>query len=110
MPQLNSSGRRSPAAGQRIFQPSRRQFLHSGAVVGAGLVIGFGASCSSDDNMPGTGGDAPTGELFPNAFVRIAPDDTITVYSKHIEFGQGTFTGLATILAEELDADWQRIQ
>ena len=43
-------------------------------------------------------------------FVRIAPDDTVTVLSKHIEFGQGTYTGLATILAEELDADWRQVR
>lgn len=46
----------------------------------------------------------------PNAFVRIAPDDTVTVLVKHIEFGQGPFTGLATLVAEELDADWNQMR
>ncbi|HEX3342612.1 MAG TPA: molybdopterin cofactor-binding domain-containing protein, partial [Pseudolabrys sp.] len=46
----------------------------------------------------------------PNAFVRIGTDDTVTVLSKHIEFGQGTFTGLTTIVAEELDADWSQMR
>src|SRR5690606_37884337 len=40
----------------------------------------------------------------PNAFVRIGTDDLVTVISKHLEMGQGTYTGLATIVAEELDA------
>ena len=45
-----------------------------------------------------------------NAFIRIAPDDTVHVLSKHIEFGQGPYTGLATLVAEELDADWSQIR
>ena len=46
----------------------------------------------------------------PNAFVHIAPDDTVTVIVKHIEFGQGPLTGLATLVAEELDADWAQVR
>ena len=46
----------------------------------------------------------------PNAFIRIAPDNTVTVICKHIEFGQGPYTGIATILADELDADWAQIK
>eukprot|EP01042_Synura_sphagnicola_P031623 gene31623-40714_t len=46
----------------------------------------------------------------PNAFIRIAQDDTVTVLVKHIEFGQGPFTGLATLAAEELDADWSQMR
>src|SRR5688500_16540903 len=45
-----------------------------------------------------------------NAFVRVGADDTVTVIVKHIEFGQGPFTGLATIVAEELDADWATVR
>ena len=48
--------------------------------------------------------------LEPNAFVRIGADDTVTVVVKHIEMGQGTFTGLPTLVAEELDADWSQIR
>ncbi len=88
-------------------QPSRRQVLKAGAAAGAGLIIGFHWSPrrafakSADD----------AGETFaPNAFVRVAPDNTVTVLSKHIEFGQGTYTGLATLVAEELDADWDQIR
>jgi isoquinoline 1-oxidoreductase subunit beta len=46
----------------------------------------------------------------PNAFIRIASDDTVTVLIKHIEFGQGPFTGLATLVAEEMDADWSQMR
>jgi isoquinoline 1-oxidoreductase beta subunit len=48
--------------------------------------------------------------LEPNAFVRIAPDNTVTVIAKHLEMGQGTYTGLATLVAEELDADWPQMR
>ena len=44
------------------------------------------------------------------AFLRIGPDNLVTVISKHIEVGQDAYTGLATILAEELDADWSQVR
>ena len=46
----------------------------------------------------------------PNAFLRISPDNVVTVIAKHIEMGQGVFTGLATLAAEELDADWSQMR
>jgi len=75
----------------------------------AGLVLGFW--------LPERGrqfAKAQTGSgqhaLAPNAFVRVAPDNIVTVISKHCDAGQGIHTGLATILAEELDADWAQIR
>ena len=47
--------------------------------------------------------------LEPNAFVRIGSDNKVIVVVKHLEMGQGTHTGLATLLAEELDADWEQV-
>ncbi|WP_380878956.1 aldehyde oxidase [Sphingomonas sp. DBB INV C78] len=47
--------------------------------------------------------------IDPNAYVRIGADDVVTVIVKHIEFGQGPYTGLATLVAEELDADWSKV-
>ncbi|MBY0254035.1 MAG: xanthine dehydrogenase family protein molybdopterin-binding subunit, partial [Methylobacterium organophilum] len=46
----------------------------------------------------------------PNAFVRIGADDTVTVVIKHLDMGQGNTTGLATILADELGADWAKVR
>ena len=79
----------------------RREFLKTGA--SAGLVIGF---------------HIPAGRLLAqaqpaspvNAFVRIATDSSVTVISKHTEMGQGIYTGLATLVADELDADWSQIR
>jgi isoquinoline 1-oxidoreductase beta subunit len=48
--------------------------------------------------------------IAPNAFLRIGSNDTVTVLVKHIEFGQGPMTGLATLVAEELDADWSQMR
>jgi len=55
-------------------------------------------------------GAQPGASFEPNAFVRIAPDSTVTVIAKHLEMGQGTYTGLATLVAEELDADWAQMR
>jgi isoquinoline 1-oxidoreductase subunit beta len=80
---------------------NRRQFLKGSAAVG--LLIGF--------HIPVRAAAAETNAQFvPNAFLRIAPDNTVTVISKHIEFGQGPYTGIATILADEIDADWNQIR
>jgi isoquinoline 1-oxidoreductase subunit beta len=54
--------------------------------------------------------DAAQAGLAPNAFVRIGADGSVTVIAKHVEMGQGTYTGLATLVAEELDADWSRVR
>src|SRR5207237_5182305 len=51
-----------------------------------------------------------TAAFVPNAFVRVGTDDSVTVLIKHIEFGQGPFTGLATLVAEEMDADWSQVR
>jgi isoquinoline 1-oxidoreductase beta subunit len=53
---------------------------------------------------------AGAGAFEPNAFLRIGADSSVTVISKHLEMGQGTYTGLATIVAEELDAAWSQVQ
>jgi isoquinoline 1-oxidoreductase beta subunit len=46
----------------------------------------------------------------PNAFLRIGADGSVTVIAKHVEMGQGAYTGIATVLAEELDADWAHVR
>ncbi len=52
----------------------------------------------------------PSSQPMPNAFIRIAPDNTVTVMIKHLDKGQGVTTGLTTIVAEELDADWGQMR
>lgn len=78
---------------------SRRDFVTAGAAAGAGLVIGF--------YLP-HGAKTET-EFSPNAYLRITPDNKITVVVARSEMGQGVWTALPQILAEELDADWKQI-
>lgn len=85
----------------------RRSFLRTSGTLGSGLVIGFNLPVKKSFAQPP--GPAP-GDSLPNAFVRVAPDNTVTVIAKHTELGQGVYTGLATILAEELDADWSQLR
>jgi isoquinoline 1-oxidoreductase subunit beta len=87
---------------EQMFAANRRQFLKGS--VAASLVVSFNLP------MPKCAAAALASEFAPNAFLRIAPHNTITVISKHIEFGQGPYTGIATILADELDADWSQIR
>ena len=44
------------------------------------------------------------------AYLRLAPDNTVTVLAAHLEMGQGPYTGIATLVAEELDADWSQMR
>ena len=82
----------------------RRHFLIAGAVVGAGLYVGIRFSERR------LGRDIASGDpLQPNAFVRVAPDDTVTVIIGKSEMGQGIYTGLAMVVAEELDVDPGRV-
>jgi isoquinoline 1-oxidoreductase beta subunit len=89
------------------IKSTRRSFL-----AGAGLVIGFtlAPKVFSANALEGVQAGGPETLSAMNAFVKIGADDTVTVLSKHIEFGQGPFTGLATIVAEELDADWSQMR
>lgn len=85
---------------------TRRGFL-AGLVIGLVLAPRAFGQTSLFQAVPA---DAGPGALPFNAFVRIAPDGTVTVLSKHIEFGQGPYTGLTTLVAEELDADWAQMR
>ena len=80
---------------------SRREFVVAGVAAGAGLVVGF--------YLP-HGGRANKESFSPNAYVRITPDNKITIVVARSEMGQGVRTALPMILAEELEADWKQIE
>ena len=91
---------------------SRRSFLVRTAAVGAGLAVGAYINRHSGESlvaMPLDDSENVNLEWEPQAFVRIDADSRITVLSKHTEMGQGIYTGLATIVAEELDAAWEQM-
>ena len=85
-------------------QLSRRTFLTVTALGTAGFLIGCGDGQEAAKTAEGTA------NTILNAFISINSDDTVTVLNKHIEFGQGTTTGVTTLVAEELDAAWGQMR
>lgn len=82
---------------------NRRNFIKAGTAAAGGLVVGFYLPESAH------AADAPaTGKL--NAFVRVAPDNTVTLTIHRAELGQGSMTALSMLLAEELECDWPKIR
>lgn len=90
----------------RASRVSRRDLLKGSAAIGGALVI------ATHVPLPAFAAKEAAPKLTPepNAFIRIAPDDTVTVIIKHLDKGQGIATGLTTIVAEELDADWPQMR
>ena len=87
----------------------RRSFLKKAAFAGGGLALIFhldtrAAHAAVAEESAGH----PTSTVL-NAFVRVAPDNTVTVFSKGPEIGQGIKTAFGLIIAEELDADWNTV-
>jgi len=86
---------------------SRRKFIQTGAAVGGGLLLSF--------YLPAFGKNAKFGipeitDFSPNAFIRIGTDDIVTVICNHSEMGQGAYTSIPMLVAEELDADWSKVR
>lgn len=93
------------------FTASRRDFLKGSAAATGALVIGFtlpALARLTDASAAATAG--ASGSFAPNAFLRIAANGEITILSGLSEMGQGAHTGIASLIAEELDADWKSIR
>ncbi|BCH29329.1 oxidoreductase [Mesorhizobium sp. L-8-10] len=80
---------------------SRRTFLKSTAAVAGAFVLGTYLPLDHRATA-----QVPQGPFDPNVFLRITPDNIVTLLSKKFEMGQGVTTGIATLVADELDADW----
>ena len=87
------------------LHPARRQFLIGTATVGAGLALGL---MNSRPALAQTTAPALTADEV-NLWVVIKPDDTVVIRIVRSEMGQGTRTGLAQLVAEELDCDWKKV-
>lgn len=104
--------RHAPAALPHTALPapvnlSRRRFVQGAGGLALGVCIGPALLACRPDAPQASA--TPAGAFEPNAFLRITPDNRVTVIAKHLEMGQGTYTGLATLAAEELDADWDQV-
>jgi isoquinoline 1-oxidoreductase subunit beta len=86
-----------------LTQVNRRSFLAGAAAIGGGLSLGFRipfglAGAQAADSVPEV-----------NAWVVIRPDETVVIRIARSEMGQGTLTGLAQLVAEELECDWSKV-
>jgi len=81
---------------------SRRTFLETSAAVGGGLLLGF--------TLPPLAPLQQNGPFVPNAFVRIDRDGRVTLIMHKVEMGQGTYTSMPMLLAEELEVDLSQVQ
>ena len=100
---------------------SRRQFIVTGAAAGGGLLVSFSLTgCDRqgrNEKPPESAVGAATTrsaqeapDLEPNAFIRIARDGTVSFIVHKVEMGQGTFTSIPMLIAEELDVDLQKVK
>src|SRR5258708_38309625 len=87
---------------------SRRKFLQTGALLSSGLLISF--TIPQVGRLARIAGGAPAEPFVPNAYLHIAPDNVMTVMLSHVEMGQGIWTTLPMLLADELDADLKSIR
>ncbi len=88
-----------------VYNPDRRDFLTTTAAAGVGLVLAFSVTSCIRSAPPGGG----SGGFRPNGWLKITPDNRITVLVDEAEMGQGVHTSLPTLVAEELEADFAMI-
>lgn len=83
---------------------NRRDFLRTSAAAGGGLLLAL--------HLPelGSASETPVAPFAPNAFIRIGTDDIVTVIVNKSEMGQGVYTSLPMLVAEELEADWSKVR
>ena len=104
-PQGESGTETELAAGTRL---SRRRFLKTGAAAGGGLLLSFSLPTLMSCGGPGSRGIE--GAFAPNAFIRIDRDGRVTLIMHKVEMGQGTYTSMPMLLAEELEVDLSQVR
>ncbi|OHV77531.1 xanthine dehydrogenase family protein molybdopterin-binding subunit [Ensifer sp. LCM 4579] len=88
------------------IEASRRQFLIGALAAGTGIAVGFRLLAAA----PAAASENATGSHAFSPYMTIDGDGKVTVLSSQFEMGQGSYNGIATLVAEELDADWSTIE
>jgi isoquinoline 1-oxidoreductase beta subunit len=105
---MNAISKISRGSGKPV-STTRRGLIIGAALSGGALVVGCSPSPGAMAAALSVGADKPEASAF-GPFIRIAPDGWVTVVNKHQDMGQGNHAGLAAIVAEELDADWDKVK
>src|SRR5690349_21469417 len=87
---------------------TRRDFIKTGGAVSGGLLISFFVPAGAKRFMGEKG--SPDAVFTPNAYLNIAPDNSVKIILAHVEMGQGIWTTLPMLIAEELDCEWSKIK
>jgi len=90
-----------------IINVSRRDFLKTSALIGGGLILGFSLPLREPFYAAATPSASP---FTPNAFIRIGADNVVTIIINKSEMGQGVYTSLPMLVAEELECDWSKVR
>lgn len=85
---------------------TRRRFLKTGSTVTGGLLLSFFIPASAKRLGEKAGGNST---FVPNAYLNITPDNNVRILLAHVEMGQGVWTTLPMLIAEELDCDWDKV-
>src|SRR5258706_8626208 len=103
----SSAPRRVPATTRKGPEMiSRRRFLGTGAALGGGLLIAFRSGPSIGAPTPESAASVP---FAPNAFIRIGSDGQVVLTMPYVEMGQGTYTSIPMLIAEELEVDLKQV-
>ena len=97
-----SQARSQPNSPSSLVSPGRRKFLKTSAAASGGLIIGV--------TLPQAFAANPVTTSMPNAWIRIGSDNSVTILSARSEMGQGVYTAMPTLVAEELEVDLSKIK
>ncbi|MDQ3261867.1 MAG: molybdopterin-dependent oxidoreductase, partial [Pseudomonadota bacterium] len=93
-----------------MMRKSRRRFLFAGVLLGGSAYFGYRFLSKRDRLAKPASFKLNENELALNGWFKITPDNTVTVMAPRQEMGQGIYTALAMLVAEELDADWSKVK
>src|SRR5882757_6338128 len=109
LPNIEDSLAAWPPLARLVRNVSRRGFLKFTTIAGTGLTLGVAVPAVAKNGLTVLGVEGTPGD-YSTPFVRIDADNTVTVICKHVEAGQGVWTGLPAVVAEELDASWDQMR